>query len=84
MREIIAIPDNLGTGIRPGTTAIGYLQRGGCATKPEAAKTSTEAVTSAGVELFLTSRWTLLTKFDGEFANSSQTYGGSGTLRYVW
>ena len=42
------------------------------------------ALTSAGVELFLTSRWTLLTKFDGEFANSSQTYGGSGTLRYVW
>jgi hypothetical protein len=35
-------------------------------------------------ELFLTQRWTLLAKFDGEFANGSQTYGGSGTLRYTW
>jgi uncharacterized protein with beta-barrel porin domain len=42
------------------------------------------ALTSAGAELFLTPRWTLLAKFDGEFANSSQTYAGSGTLRYTW
>jgi len=26
----------------------------------------------------------LLVKFDGEFAPGSQTYAGSGTLRYVW
>jgi hypothetical protein len=26
----------------------------------------------------------LLAKFDGEFANGSQTYAGSGTLRYTW
>jgi uncharacterized protein with beta-barrel porin domain len=31
------------------------------------------ALTSAGAELFLTPRWTLLAKFDGEFANGSQT-----------
>ena len=42
------------------------------------------ALTTAGAELFLTTRWTLLAKFDGEFANGSQTYAGSGTLRYVW
>jgi autotransporter-associated beta strand protein len=42
------------------------------------------ALTSAGTELFITSHLTLLTKFDGEFANGSQTYGGSGTLRYSW
>ena len=42
------------------------------------------ALTSAGAELFLTPRWTLLAKFDGEFANGSQTYAGSGTLRYTW
>ena len=42
------------------------------------------ALTSAGAELFLTPRWTLLAKFDGEFANGSQTYAGSGTLRYAW
>jgi autotransporter-associated beta strand protein len=42
------------------------------------------ALTSVGAELYLTSRLTLLAKFDGEFANSSQTYAGSGTLRYTW
>jgi hypothetical protein len=36
-----------------------------------------------GAQLFLTPRWTLLAKFDGEFANGSQTYGGSGTLLYT-
>jgi hypothetical protein len=31
-----------------------------------------------------TPRWTLLAKFDGEFAPGSQTYAGSGALRYSW
>jgi outer membrane autotransporter protein len=42
------------------------------------------ALASAGAELFLTPRWTLLVKFDGEFASGSQTYAGSGTLHYSW
>ena len=42
------------------------------------------ALTSAGAEFFFTPRWTFLVKFDGEFAPGSQTYAGSGTLRYVW
>jgi uncharacterized protein with beta-barrel porin domain len=42
------------------------------------------ALTTAGAQLFLTPRWTLLAKFDGEFAGGSQTYAGSGTLRYSW
>jgi autotransporter-associated beta strand protein len=42
------------------------------------------ALTSAGAQLFLTPSLTLLAKFDGEFASGSQTYGGSGTLRYSW
>jgi outer membrane autotransporter protein len=42
------------------------------------------ALTSAGAELFVTQRLTLLVKFDGEFAPTSQTYAGSGTLRYSW
>jgi autotransporter-associated beta strand protein len=42
------------------------------------------ALTTAGAQLYLTPQWTLLAKFDGEFANGSQTYGGSGTLRYAW
>ncbi len=42
------------------------------------------ALASAGAELFLTPNLTLLAKFDGEFAPGSQTYAGSGTLRYTW
>ncbi|MGA3307743.1 MAG: autotransporter domain-containing protein [Xanthobacteraceae bacterium] len=42
------------------------------------------ALTSAGAELFLASNWSLIAKFDGEFAPGSQTYAGSGTLRYAW
>ena len=25
-----------------------------------------------------------IAKFDGEFANHSQTYAGTGTIRYTW
>ena len=42
------------------------------------------ALTTAGAQLFLTPQWTLLAKFEGEFARSSQTYAGTGTLRYTW
>jgi uncharacterized protein with beta-barrel porin domain len=42
------------------------------------------ALTTAGAELHLTQAWSLLAKFDGEFARGSQTYAGTGTLRYTW
>ncbi|MGH6674254.1 MAG: autotransporter outer membrane beta-barrel domain-containing protein [Xanthobacteraceae bacterium] len=42
------------------------------------------ALTSAGAQLFFTPNWSLLAKFDGEFAGGSQLYAGSGTLRYTW
>lgn len=42
------------------------------------------ALTSLGAQLFMTPNWTLLAKFDGEFASASQTYAGSATLRYTW
>jgi len=42
------------------------------------------ALVSAGAKLYLTPKLTMLVKFDGAFAPGSQTYGGSGTLRYVW
>jgi uncharacterized protein with beta-barrel porin domain len=42
------------------------------------------ALASAGAELKLNSHVSLLGKFDGEFANGSQTYAGTGTLRYTW
>ena len=42
------------------------------------------ALTTAGAELYLTPHWTVIAKFDGEFAPGSQTYAGTGTLRYTW
>ncbi len=42
------------------------------------------ALASAGAELKLTRNWSLIGDFNGEFASGSQTYTGSGTLRYTW
>ncbi len=42
------------------------------------------ALTTAGAQYFLTANWQLIAKFDGEFAPGSQTYAGTGTLRYTW
>ena len=42
------------------------------------------ALASVGAELHVTTRWSVLAKFDGEFAKSSQTYAGMGTVRYTW
>jgi uncharacterized protein with beta-barrel porin domain len=42
------------------------------------------ALVSAGAQLFPAPNWTLLAKFDGEFASGSHTYAGSGTLRCTW
>jgi outer membrane autotransporter protein len=58
----------------PGTSFIVY----------GAAPPTNSALTTAGAELHINANWSLLTKFDGEFAPTSQTYAGSGTLRYTW
>ena len=42
------------------------------------------ALTSAGAELRLASGVSMLGKFDSEFAGHSQTYAGTGTVRYTW
>jgi fibronectin-binding autotransporter adhesin len=42
------------------------------------------ALTSAGGELSLAPNWSLTAKFDGEFARGTQTYAGSGKVRYTW
>jgi autotransporter-associated beta strand protein len=42
------------------------------------------ALTTAGAQFYLTPRLSFLAKFDGEFASNSQTYAGTGTLRYAW
>jgi len=42
------------------------------------------ALVTAGTELRFVSGLSLAAKFDGEFAEHSQTYAGTGTLRYRW
>jgi uncharacterized protein with beta-barrel porin domain len=42
------------------------------------------ALVSAGGELRVANGVTLLAKFDGEFAGRSNTYAGTGTIRYRW
>jgi autotransporter-associated beta strand protein len=42
------------------------------------------ALVSAGGELRIANGITLLGKFDGEFASRSNTYAGTGTVRYRW
>jgi len=42
------------------------------------------ALTSLGTELRLANHVTLLAKFNGDFGSNSQTYAGTGTIRYTW
>ena len=49
-----------------------------------AAVPQNSALTTAAAELHLTSNWTAIAKFDGEFASGAQTYAGTGTLKYSW
>jgi uncharacterized protein with beta-barrel porin domain len=42
------------------------------------------ALATAEAELRLTAKWSLLAKFDGEFAGGSQTCAGTGILRCRW
>jgi uncharacterized protein with beta-barrel porin domain len=42
------------------------------------------ALTSAGAVLHINTNWSFAAKFDGQFADGFQTYGGTGTLRYSW
>ncbi len=42
------------------------------------------ALVSAGADLHVNRAISISTKFDGQIASGSQTYGGSATLRYGW
>jgi uncharacterized protein with beta-barrel porin domain len=42
------------------------------------------ALVTGGAEWRLASGVSFLAKFDGEFADRSQTYSGTGRLRYTW
>jgi uncharacterized protein with beta-barrel porin domain len=49
-----------------------------------AAPPKNSALTTAAAELHINASWTAIAKFDGAFGSGSQTYGGTGTLRYSW
>jgi outer membrane autotransporter protein len=49
-----------------------------------AAPPTNSALASAGGQLFLTPNWSVEAKFDGEFASTAKTYGGTATLKYSW
>ncbi len=49
-----------------------------------AAAPRNSALTTASAELGVAPGWSVMAKFDGEFASGSQTYAGTGTLRYLW
>src|SRR5262249_11752059 len=42
------------------------------------------ALASAGAELRYANGVSFIAKFDGEFAGHSNTYAGTGTIRYTW
>jgi uncharacterized protein with beta-barrel porin domain len=42
------------------------------------------ALASAGAEVRFASGWSIAAKFDGEFADHSTTYAGTGIVRYRW
>jgi uncharacterized protein with beta-barrel porin domain len=49
-----------------------------------AAPPKNSALTTAAAELHVSANWTAIARFDGAFGAGSQTYGGTGTLRYSW
>jgi uncharacterized protein with beta-barrel porin domain len=68
----------------PGLDAVFQSMPGSTFVVNGAAPPADSALVSAGAELRLTANWSLAAKFDSAFAGTSQTYSGSGTLRFTW
>ncbi len=68
----------------PALTAVFQALPGASFVVNGAALPANAALASAGAELKINAHVSLLGKFDGEFASRSQTYAGTGTLRYTW
>ena len=68
----------------PSLGAVFQALPGASFTVNGAAPPKNSALVSAGAELHITNKWSLAAKFDGEFAPGSQTYAGTGTIKYVW
>ncbi len=68
----------------PALTAVFQALPGASFVVNGAALPANSALASVGAELKINPHVSLLGKFDGEFAANSQTYAGTGTLRYTW
>jgi autotransporter-associated beta strand protein len=68
----------------PNLTAVFQTLPGASFIVDGAVPAEDSALVSAGAELRLADGVSLLAKFDGGFADHSQTYAGTGTLRYTW
>ena len=66
------------------TAAFLALPGGGTFIVNGATPAHNSALVTAGAEIKLRSGWSVMAKFDGEFASGSQTYIGTGKLRYSW
>ena len=66
------------------TAAFLALPGGGGFVVNGATPAHNSALVTAGAEIQLRIGWAVMAKFDGEFANGSQTYTGTGKLRYTW
>jgi outer membrane autotransporter protein len=68
----------------PSLTATFQLLPGASFIVNGAGLPSDSALIAAGATLQLNKNLSLEAKFDGQFANSSQIYAGTGTVRYAW
>jgi outer membrane autotransporter protein len=68
----------------PSTTAAFQVAPGSNFILTSTAQPSDSLLTGLEAEMRLTPKWSIAAKFDGQFAGSSQTYIGSGKLRYAW
>jgi uncharacterized protein with beta-barrel porin domain len=71
-------------GSNPAVTAMFQALPGSSFTVNGAATEPNSLVVSAGTEMRFDRAYSIVTSFDGEFADGSQAYGGSVWLRHVW
>jgi outer membrane autotransporter protein len=68
----------------PSVTAAFQSLPGSSFTEFGAAPVHDSALLSAGTQLSMRNGWSVMAKLDSEFAPRSQTYIGTGQLRYTW
>jgi uncharacterized protein with beta-barrel porin domain len=68
----------------PALGAVFQALPGASFTVNGAAPPKDSALVALGTELRISRNWSLVAKFDSEFAQRSQTFAGTGSLRCMW